>query len=213
MSSSVLRTLKVIHTYFYRIIITAFVIVMGSTSFVWAAETALNKDDTIRMIPNELYLYAKSQGCSQVSEYYMTPDIYGAPYVFGILPVEDGDSYDDNYRKQESAAFWCETPQKDSQIEDNNYTLLLKLNGFNWPGGCAPRIDNMSIGGLSVSQESQPIEIMYKHKNKDDGKPSVESRPGGQTKGPVLQTHIDGHIYSLYCHNGQWVHLWPFGEF
>jgi hypothetical protein len=172
-------------------LIAVFALATCSGSCSAKAPQSKAKDETVRVIPNDLYHYAKEEGCSQIATFYKErPEIKGPPYVYGILSSDAAQDF--------SAALWCERPELGSK----KYVLLLKLGSRIWPGGCPSRIEGQDfVGGLSVIQSlNDPLEWYW---NMQDQKPV--GKPGQTTKGPGIQSLYDGTGNIYYCHEGKWV--------
>jgi hypothetical protein len=149
----------------------------------------------IRIIPDELYRYAEDRGCNQVSDFYVDhPDMVEPPFVYSVLATRDEDAHNDT-----SAAFWCE-PDGGA----NGVTLLIKLDGRQWPGGCLDRIEYQSdIGGLSIIRMlDEPLSI-YRPTRTTDAVPTVPT--DARTDGPGIQSEYDGFGFMYYCYRGQWL--------
>jgi hypothetical protein len=164
------------------------------SSAPYAASGQTNTEET-RIIPDELYRYAQSRACKQVSNFYLDhPDVREPPFVYGILAPEENAAFNDY-----SAALWCE-PEEGT----TGYTLLLKLNGRPWPGGCPDRIDYQGDPrGLSVIRMlDEPLE-WYRDVASDAPVSGIARNE--RTRGPGIQSIYDGlgHIY--YCHLGTWL--------
>lgn len=152
------------------------------------------QDDAVRIVPEDLYQYAKEQGCSQVATFYKErPEVRDPPYVYGILAGDPQAASNDF-----SAAFWCERPERGGK----KYVLLLKLDGRPWPGGCPSQIENQDFaGGLSVVRDLS--DLLDSYWNMQDRKPV--GLPGQTTKGPGVRSLYDGTGNIYYCHDGKWV--------
>ena len=173
-----------------------FVFTLATVSGTYSAETTQSKakEEDVRIIPDDLYRYAKEQGCSQVVNFYREqPEVREPPYVYGILSANPQDATNDF-----SAALWCERPERG----DKKYVLLLKLDGRQWPGGCPSFIEGQdSAGGLSVIRNLKEPLVWYW--NMKDWKRL--GKLGQKTLGPGIQS-IYGDTGSIYyCHQGTWI--------
>lgn len=172
------------------------VLMLATFSGGCSAETIQSKagHEDVRVLPNDLYLYAKEQGCSQVSAFYKErPEVREPPYVYGVLSAT-GQSAARDF----SAAFWCERPEQDA----GKYILLLKLDGRAWPGGCPNLIVGQDFaGGLSVIRDLR--ESLDAYWNMRDQNPVGKS--GQITSGPGIQSQYDGTGNIYYCHEGKWI--------
>lgn len=152
------------------------------------------KDEEVRIVPEDLYRYAREQGCTQGTDFYKErPEVREPPYVYGLFSAGLQSTVQDF-----SAALWCEQPDR----QGRKYVLLLKLDGRKWPGGCPARIESQDFaGGLSViANLEEPLEWFW---NMQDRRPV--GKPGQMTKGPGIRSLYDGTGNIYYCHEGQWV--------
>jgi hypothetical protein len=152
-------------------------------------EYALTREE-IRIIPEDLYQYAAEHRCLQVSNFFRDrPEVRDPPYVYGVLTGGARDF---------SAAFWCER----TDVTDNKFVLLLKLDGHGWPEGCPSRIDSQDFaGGLSIVRSlHEPLEWYWNMKDE-----TPVGKPGEIASGLGIQSLYDGTGNIYYCHDGEWV--------
>jgi len=179
-----------------RYCMTVFVFTFATIGSVCSAETTQNKvkDEEVRIIPEDLYRYAKEQGCSQVLDFYREREgIREPPYVYGVLSASTQGADNDF-----SSAFWCERPERG----DKKYVLLLKLDGRQWPGGCPNVIEDQDFaGGLSVIRNlNEPLAWYWNMKDR-----KRFGKPGQKTLGPGIQSIYDGTGVRYYCYQGTWI--------
>lgn len=142
----------------------------------------------VLMVPKELYDYSLENNCAQVSDYYRKKfNISKPPYVYGVRGQYD------------FGIVWCEQKKENN---DKNYILLLKLNGYKWPGGCPEKIENLRYpAGLSVSWNTNEPLNWYREVNN----PNVQGPPDLMTNGPIIESNNDGVADHFYCHKKKWL--------
>jgi len=140
------------------------------------------------IMPQELVLFAKKNGCSQVVDFYNVPGMINPPYVYGYLP---GDP-------ENSAVFWCQK----NESSDKPYLLLFMSKIPDVPIGCPYKIEwgGRIPVGLSIDRNiSLPLLNFYYIDNTD--KPISKK---GVTTGSVVVDYYDGISTYFYCFKGRW---------
>jgi hypothetical protein len=183
-----------VNRYPYSIHLTLFAAIAVLPACAAQVQPTPNIADETRIIPDELYKFAASRGCKQPSNYYVDrPAITEPPFVYGILASSDAEASSDF-----SAAVLCE-PEGES-----GYSILLKLDGRQWPGGCVDRIGTqLEALGLSVIRDlDEPLEPFW-----DNAASAFVSNISSneRTHGPAIRSMDDGFGYIYYCHKGRWL--------
>ena len=145
------------------------------------------------IMPQELVEFAKSNKCTQVSDFFENaPGARNPPYVYGYLPGDE----------ENSAVFWCKNTgsashpyslmfvRRDAEIE------LRKLEE------CPFRIEwDNPPRGLSVYKDRKTTLQGFVYLR--DPKKKVPQNV--QLSHNAIMSYYDGVSELFYCHNGEWL--------
>jgi hypothetical protein len=141
------------------------------------------------IVPADLYRYADSLGCDQVTDFYEDREgVLHPPFVYvdAVAPWWDT-----------AAALWCRPRGGPA----GRYTLLLRFGSKSGPmGRCPIRIEGQQhIGGLSVVKLKQTLDhFRYVDEPTKTG-PAIQPSDVG------IQSEYDGTGAIFYCHEGRWL--------
>jgi hypothetical protein len=142
------------------------------------------------LVPQDLYEYADSLTCDQVSDFYeQRPGVLDPPYLYvdSLLPWWEGTS-----------ALWCQ-PRGGRR---DRYTLLFRFGRRSGAlAQCPTRIDGVQhIGGLSVVRPKSLSLADFVFV--DDQRTSGPKVPATDV---AIQEIYDGTGTWFYCYEGRWL--------
>lgn len=167
-------------------------LLLGSALFAIHPAVAQSRDSARRVmiVPEDLFQYADSLKCDQVSDFYEgRPGVEDPPFVYvdSLLPWWENTS-----------ALWC----RPREGPKNRYTLLFRFGSPNAPmARCPPRIDNRQhIGGLSVVHGLRlTLDDFY---YVDEPRKTGAKVPAA---GDAIREVYDGTGTIYYCYEGRWL--------
>jgi hypothetical protein len=141
------------------------------------------------LVPSDLYAYADSLGCDQVTDFYDGREgVLHPPFVY----VDSDAPW-----FQTASALWCH-PRGGPPTR---YTLLFRFGPNAGPmGRCPTRIDGQQhIGGLSVVKINQTLDHFYYVDAPTTAGPKI------QPSGVGIKSEYDGAGGIYYCQEGRWL--------
>jgi hypothetical protein len=144
----------------------------------------------VLLVPSDLYRYADSLNCEQVTDFYEDRvGVLEPPFVY----VDSVLSWWETV-----SALWCR-PRGGPQ---GQYTLLFRFGARAGPmGRCPIKIERRGhIGGLSVLRS---FDLTLDHFRYVDE--PTKRGPKVSIAGPAIRSEYDGTGAIYYCHEGRWL--------
>ena len=144
--------------------------------------------DSVLVVPRDLYEYAQSLGCDQVSEFYERSGVSAPPFLY----VEPAVPWQDT-----ASALWCR-PQTGPA---GRFTLLFRFGPSSGSlGRCPIAISNQEhIGGLSVDTS---VRLLNDFVYSDD---RLTPGPSVPMPIPAIRSEYDGVGKIYACYGGRWL--------
>ena len=142
------------------------------------------------IVPEDLYHYADSLNCDQVSDFYQgRPGVLDPPFVY----VDTLSAW-----WKGASAVWC----RPRGGRPDRYTLLFRFGeGVGGFARCPNRIDNLEhIGGLSVVRRPNLSLARFYYVDQPGKK-----GPDAPATDPAIQEIYDGTGRLFYCYAGHWL--------
>lgn len=146
----------------------------------------------ILVVPSDLYAYADSNDCDQVTDFYEgRQGVLHPPFVY----VDSNTMWWDT-----AAAVWCRAGRA-----SGGYTLLFRFGPKSGAiARCPNRVDGQQhIGGLSVVKINQTLDHFRYVDEPTRAGPTVSA------SGIGIRSEYDGTGAIYYCHEGRWLR-WAF---
>ncbi len=164
--------------------------ILGAAPPVSAFAQSASVQSRTMIVPKDLFEYADSLNCDQVSDFYESrPGVLDPPFVY----VDSLSAW-----WQGTSAVWC----RPRGGRPDRYTLLFR---FGESGGafprCPKRIDNLEhIGGLSVVRRPNLSLSHFYYIDQPDRK-----GPNAPATAIAIQEIYDGTGRLFYCYEGHWL--------
>ena len=153
------------------------------------AQRAPIRSETM-IVPKDLYQYADSLNCDQVSDFYEDrPGVADPPFVYVDTLSEWWEG---------TSAVWC----RPRGSRPNRYTLLFRFGeGRGTFARCPNRIDNREhIGGLSVVRRPSLSLAVFHYVDQP-----TQSGPSVPATDAMIHETYDGIGTLFYCYEGRWL--------
>jgi hypothetical protein len=146
--------------------------------------------ERVLLVPADLYQYADSLNCDQVTDFYENRvGVREPPFVYLDSPAAWWET---------ASALWC----RPRGGPPRRHTLLFRFGSLAGPmGRCPIRIENQEhIGGLSVRRGFDLTLDHFRYVDEPN-----KTGPKVPLTGPAIRSEYDGTGTLYYCYEGRWL--------